>query len=1550
LVADYGAFQIWRVGPTLAGALADQAGVEDAREQDFIELNTGSLDTTTPEIQALRQAVNVTSGKRLHLVQFAGPIKPEWMDALVGTGVQVVTYIPHNAYLVYGDGASLSALQSWAAREAFVQWEGAFADDYKLHPAARLRDSKGNPQKPPTTVVAIQMVADSSANPATLRLIDELKLEPVRQQYSMLGYLNVVVSVTSEQLPLIAAQPEVISIQLYPEPQKRDERQDQIIAGNLSGTVPSGPGYLAWLASEGFTQGQFDASGFAVNVSDSGIDNGTTSPGHFGMYVSGDITQASRVLYNRLLGTPNPGSTIQGCDGHGNLNSHIIAAFSSQPASFPHGDAAGYLYDLGVCPFVRVGSSVVFDPDTFTSPNYAELESRAYNDNARIDSNSWGANTQGSYTTDCQAYDALVRDAQPAGSAFPADGNQQMVIVFAAGNAGSGAQTVGSPAAAKNVFTIGASDNVRSMSTANGGNNTSGNDGCDIPDSNANSANDIIFFSSRGPCADGRIKPDLVAPGTHVTGGVGQTSPPPSPAGTGSALACFAASGVCGQPGGGTVGSLSNFFPAGQQFYTESSGTSHSTPCVAGCCALLRQYFINQGWTPPSPAMTKAYLMNSARYLDGVGANDSLFSNTQGMGEVNLGAAFDGVGRILHDQISGEKFTATGQTRTYAGTIVDNTKGFRVTLAWSDAPGNTSGNAFNNNLDLTVSIGGNIYKGNVFSGQYSSPGGAADTRNNVESVFLPAGTSGNFLVTITAANINSDGVPNEAPSLDQDYALVVYNAALAAGPAIIGDSATLTAENCSPYNGTPDPGETVTYNFSLRNIGTTDTTNLTVVLLATNGVSNPSAPQTYGRIVAGGAAVTNSFTFVAIGACGDTILPTLQLQDGSADLGTANFALQMGQFAGFASENFDSMVTPALPAGWTTTATGAQSRWVTTTASSDTAPNSVFCPDPTAVGLAELTSPVFSLPQGPAQVSFRHNYYLESGYDGGVLEISINGGGFTDILAAGGSFASGGYSGTLSSGTGDPLGGRAAWTGNSAGYITTLINLPAAAAGQPIQLKWRCGSDSSVGYTGWYVDTLSIAAQSCCNNSPVPIPLFSARPQLGGAPLAVTFSDGSSGNISNRFWTFGDGHTTNTMATNFVYTYLNPGTNTVSLTVSSQYGTNSLTRVAFVTVTNPIAHLVADTVLPVVVSGGNGNGQVDPNECNDLVLRIVNGGTAPATNISAVLSTTTPGVQVVQANSTYPDLAPGATGANVVYFRLSSSSGYTCGTAISLSLALTYGSGSDAAAFSPPVGSTGYTITQSTGAAIIPGTVDTGNHYDDGVTLVNFPFNFVFYGTSYASAQLSSNGNLQFNTALTDYANLCLPYNSFNDAICPFWDDLITTGAGQGIFTSISGSAPNRIFNIEWRAAYYNPQNALNFELRLYENSPRLDMIYGTLNGTGSSATVGVQHGTQFSSFECNNGGLAAGLQLTFQPGGCPDGGGACLPPATTIATPILSGSNLSFSFATVAGFSYTVVYKDSLGDPTWQVLQTVPGDGTLKTINVSATTPGQRFYRISAQ
>ncbi|HVP12833.1 MAG TPA: S8 family serine peptidase [Phycisphaerae bacterium] len=761
VVADYGAFAVMEAP---AAGVSASGEVELLAEENSILLNAEVIDTTTAAAQQLRVPRARFAGKRLHLVQFAGPIRPEWRDQLDAVGVKIVTYIPSNAYLVYGDADQIVGVQALAAGVPQIQWDGAYLDRYKIHPeAARIATQAATVPTGTGNLFAIQLVSDPDANKATLDVIDRLKSAPIYKSYTILHYLNVIVKLPPAVVPQIAAQPEVVSIQPYVVPRLFCERQDQIVAGNLSGNDPSGPGYMAWLASKGFTQAQFDASGFVVDVSDSGIDNGTTSPNHFGLYASGTRPGTSRIVYNRLVGTPNPGSTLRGCDGHGNLNAHILLGYDDLTSS-PFADASGYHYGLGVCPFVRAGSSVVFDPNTFTSPNYADLQSMAFHDNARISSNSWGGDTAGMYTTDSQSYDALVRDAQPSGSTYAAAGNQEIVIVFANGNAGPASGTVGAPATAKNVISIGAGESVQAFG---------GSDRCGYGDAYANSANDMATFSSRGPCADGRKKPDIVAPGTHVSGGVPQAA---SPGPTGTADPCFDASGICGG-----VGSL--YFPSGQQFYTASTGTSHSCPAVAGGCALIRQFFINRGMSPPSPAMTKALLINAARWMNGSGANDTLWSNSQGMGEMNLGEVFNRGGvtpTIFQDEDPVNMlFTASGQTRTFVGNVADNTKPFRVTLAWTDAPGATSGNAYNNDLNLSVTVGGNTYLGNVFSStlkNVSTTGGAADARNNVESVFLPAGVSGPFTVTVTAANINSDGVPNLGTATDQDFALVVYNA------------------------------------------------------------------------------------------------------------------------------------------------------------------------------------------------------------------------------------------------------------------------------------------------------------------------------------------------------------------------------------------------------------------------------------------------------------------------------------------------------------------------------------------------------------------------------------------------------------------------------------------------------------------------------------------------------------------------------------------------------------------------------------------------------
>src|SRR5262249_50259343 len=150
-----------------------------------------------------------------------------------------------------------------------------------------------------------------------------------------------------------------------------------------------------------------------------------------------------------------------------------------------------------------------------------------------------------------------------------------------------------------------------------------------------------------------------------------------------------------------------------------------------------------------------------------------------------------------------------------------------------------------------------------------------------------------------------------------------------------------------------------------------------------------------------------------------------------------------------------------------------------------------------------------------------------------------------------------------------------------------------------------------------------------------------------------------------------------------------------------------------------------------------------------------------------------------------------------------------------------------------------------TGASIVPGTFDIGNHGDDVLTTIAFPFTVLFYGQSFTSATVSSNGNLQFSSAVDSYANACLPVNTFSNVIMPHWDDLLTSststcpGGPCGIFTSTSGVAPSRIFNIEWRTALVGaPGQGVNMEVRLYEGLHKFDIIYGQVDGGGASATV----------------------------------------------------------------------------------------------------------------
>lgn len=218
--------------------------------------------------------------------------------------------------------------------------------------------------------------------------------------------------------------------------------------------------------------------------------------------------------------------------------------------------------------------------------------------------------------------------------------------------------------------------------------------------------------------------------------------------------------------------------------------------------------------------------------------------------------------------------------------------------------------------------------------------------------------------------------------------------------------------------------------------------------------------------------------------------------------------------AGF--ENFDGVTAPALPSGWVQTATGSNT-WRTVSNSSDSAPNHAFVANVDSTSESILTSVSFLLSASTPILQFQNSYSTETDFDGGVLELSINGGSFTDIVAAGGSFISGGYVSTLSTGGGNPIEGRAAWHGNSNGYITTAINFPATAINQNVVLRWRFGTDSSVGAIGWRIDTITLEAVNTedFGDAPTPYPVTlaenGARHTIGALRLGAVVDAESDG-------------------------------------------------------------------------------------------------------------------------------------------------------------------------------------------------------------------------------------------------------------------------------------------------------------------------------------------------------------------------------------------------------------------------------------------------------
>lgn len=786
LLVDYGAFRLWGVDDSRQSmSIVSQS--EAGRVSSKIILRGGRFQdtrTASPANAAAKSSRSAADGGEFQVIQFVGPVRGEWSDKLRSTGAKVVSYMPENAYVVWVGDAGRTAFEAFS-RSDEVQWTGNFEPSWRRSPRLDAARIGGSGQ----VDVTVQILDGPSAK-ATIAKLLSISTKVLARPSQVLDWMNVSVKTTPTRISEIASWPDVFNVEPYVVPKKRDEVQGQIMAGNLTtvgGAVrPTGPGYLDWLESKGFPS--TPSSYPVVDVVDDGIDLGVAAKvRHPDFRELGDSSRPSRLSY---IGTCTSDPLGDGLDGHGNINAGIVGGYNRRTIGFPYQDDLGNNYGLGISPFGRIAGTRIFGSSGYydvsaCGGNDAGVIERSWKSGARLTSNSWGASVAGEYDASSQAYDAGTRDASSAEV-----GNQEILHVFSAGNSGSGLGSIGSPGTAKNVLTVGATENVRAEGVY---------DGCMTSESD--NADDIIGFSSRGPTSDGRVKPDIMAPGVHITGPASQ-----NPGFTGLS--------VCG------MGSQGAYYPLGQTLYTWSSGTSHSCPAVAGAVQLAYEHYgrsIRPG-AVPSPAMLKALVVNSARYLAGVSAGGDLPSVHQGWGDVDMGTLFDGTPRWTLDQT--EIFQSSGQEYSRVLHVSDATKPVRVSLVWTDAPGNTTGAAYVNDLDLEVSVGGIVYKGNVFKGALSVAGGTVDPRNNIENVFLAPGASGAISVRVVARNIAGDAIPGNAWSNDQDFALVAYNASQEPRAILAFDGVVVTKIVGDPSVGI-EPGDSLRIATSIRNDGDT---------------------------------------------------------------------------------------------------------------------------------------------------------------------------------------------------------------------------------------------------------------------------------------------------------------------------------------------------------------------------------------------------------------------------------------------------------------------------------------------------------------------------------------------------------------------------------------------------------------------------------------------------------------------------------------------------------------------------------------------------------
>jgi uncharacterized repeat protein (TIGR01451 family) len=793
------AFALFVVASLLTTRLAAGAAAPTSVPQLWLHR---SILAETPRSPALARALAAPSGP-FALVQLRGPIMPSDRAALEQAGLALLEYLPDFAYLVRGSPQQIAA----AARLPQVANSAPLTLADKFDPALLRTLARGDTPHGPVRVLG--WPNDAGALERDLRAASLSAAGPA----------------SADTLLRTAALASVRWIEPLARPRLLNDVARTIMHADS-----------AWQDRGLYGAGQI------IGVADSGLDTGNPAT------LSADF--AGRLVATHVLAA---GGDLADTNGHG---THVAGSAAgagvqsgAQPAQHQYGGSfAGVAPEAGLViqAFETDAQGAIIGLD----PDYYKLFDQAYADGARLHTDSWGDTTSavpgpaqyGGYPSGSRDADRFMWD------------HPDMAIFFAAGNSGRDGvpdsanfcqggdgvvdpDSLLAPATAKNVITVGASESQRVSGGFSGSPwfyfDTFSFCFATAPirdDLPSNNADGMAAFSSRGPTDDGRVKPDLVAPGINI---VSSRSHAPS---------------------AGTLWGVHATNPN----YVYFGGSSMSTPLVAGAGALVRQWLITRGNANPSAAAVKATLLDTTHDMGpgqyGASAAREIPAahpnNVDGWGRADLGfmGAPAPYAIWVDDHTSG---LATGQSVTYTSatgralTVRDSAQPLRVMLAWTDPPGSPSAEKkLVNDLDLIVTGPDNtIYYGNGVAG--------GDRLNNVEGIVIDHPPAGQYKVEVRGYNVPIGSQPyalavagplSSAPTLTltkradpplevQSGGLITYTLALSAGQALVQpvtltDTLPLHTSFVSASDGGTLSGSTITWTIPALAAGTSVTRTL----------------------------------------------------------------------------------------------------------------------------------------------------------------------------------------------------------------------------------------------------------------------------------------------------------------------------------------------------------------------------------------------------------------------------------------------------------------------------------------------------------------------------------------------------------------------------------------------------------------------------------------------------------------------------------------------------------------------------------------------------